>query len=229
MRIKELSIRNFRKIKKLTIVFPPGLAVIVGQNNTGKTTIIDALRLMLFPGRDFDALRINEDDFRQNSDNAPIEISCSFCDLTLTDEARFVECLVKVGEGKFEARLNVRAEFNSASGRPNFKWWGGETEGGSLPSNLYDNISSVYLQPLRDPDSGLRPGQHSQVSRLIRKLTSDAKEQEFIEIAKKSNEEIGKLKPVEAARKAINMQMRGIAGKELMQNTKLVFHQCRDQ
>ena len=96
MRIKELFIRNFRKIRELTITFPPGLAVIVGQNNTGKTTIIDALRLMLFLGRDFDALRINEDDFRQNSDNAPIEITCSFCDLNQTDEARFVECLVKV-------------------------------------------------------------------------------------------------------------------------------------
>jgi putative ATP-dependent endonuclease of OLD family len=224
MRIKELTIRNFCKIRELTIAFPAGLTVIVGQNNTGKTTIIDALRLMLFPGRDYDALRINEDDFRQNSDNAPIEISCSFCDLTQTDEARFVECLVKVGDGKFEARLNARAEFNSTSGRPNFKWWGGETEGGTFPSNLYDNISCVYLQPLRDPDTGLRPGQNSQLSRLIRRLTSEAKEQEFIQIAKEANDQIGNLKPVEAARKAINMQMEGIAGKELMQKTKLVFN-----
>ena len=224
MRIKELTVRNFRKIRELTIAFPPGLTVIVGQNNSGKTAIMDALRLMLFPGRDYDALRINEDDFRQKSDNAPIEISCVFCDLNLTDEARLVECLVKIGDGKFEARLNVRVEFNSVSGRPNFKWWGGETEGGTFPSNLYDNISCVYLQPLRDPDSGLRPGQNSQISRLIRRLTSEAKEQEFVDIAKEANEQIGKLKPVDAARNAIDRQMQSIAGKELMQKTKLVFN-----
>ena len=72
MRLRELHIKNFRKIQDLTIIFPPGLAVIVGENNSGKTAIIDALRLMLFSSRDFDALRLNEDDFRTGTDYAPL-------------------------------------------------------------------------------------------------------------------------------------------------------------
>ena len=51
MRLRELIIRNFRKIEELHVVFPRGLCVIVGENNAGKTAIIDALRLML-PRRD---------------------------------------------------------------------------------------------------------------------------------------------------------------------------------
>ena len=49
MRLRELHIVNFRKITEITVSFPKGLSVLVGENNTGKTAIIDALRLMLLP------------------------------------------------------------------------------------------------------------------------------------------------------------------------------------
>jgi hypothetical protein len=88
VRLRELKIKNFRKLEDLTVIFPKGLCVIVGENNTGKTAIIDALRLLLMPSREVDALRITEDDFRNGTDGAPIEISCSFCDTTDTEEAQ---------------------------------------------------------------------------------------------------------------------------------------------
>ena len=223
MRLRELKIRNFRKIEDLVITFPRGLCVIVGENNAGKTAIIDALRLMLLPSRDFDALRLNEDDFRTGTDYAPIEMSCTFSDPKDEDEVHFHECLVDLGGGKFDIRLNARVEFNKTTRRANVKMWGGETEGGNLPSNLYDRIASIYLQPLRDPESGLRPGRHSQVSRLIDCLTEDAQHGEFEIIAKEANDKIRELKPVEDARNDINAQMIAIAGEQLAQKTELIF------
>src|ERR1700744_2670774 len=107
MRLRELKIKNFRKHDELTVAFPKGLSVIVGENNTGKTAIIDALRLMLVPGRELDALRITEDDFRSGTAAAPIEISCTFSDTTDAEEAHCQECLVDIGDGKFEIRLNA--------------------------------------------------------------------------------------------------------------------------
>jgi len=223
MRLRELQIRNFRKIENLTVSFPRGLCVLVGENNSGKTAIIDALRLMLFSSRDFDALRLNEDDFRNGTDYAPIEISCTFCHLNDEDEVHFQECLVDIGEGKFEMRLNARVEFNKVTRRPNVKMWGGETEGGTIPSKLYDRFASIYLQPLRDPESGLRPGRHSQVSRLVDCLTEEAEQGQFEAIAKDANDKIRELKPVVDARKDINTQMASIAGEELAQETELIF------
>lgn len=223
MRLRELKIRNFRKIEELVVAFPQGLCVIVGENNAGKTAIIDALRLMLLPGRDFDALRLNEDDFRTGMDFAPIEISCTFSDLKDEDEVHFQECLVDIGNGKFDIRLNARIEFNKATRRTNVKMWGGETEGGILPSNLFDRMASIYLQPLRDPESGLRPGRHSQVSRLIDCLTDENQHGDFETIAKEANTKIRALKPVEDARNDINAQMAAIAGQQLAQKTELIF------
>lgn len=223
LRLRELTIKNFRKIQNLLVTFPKGLCLIVGENNTGKTAVIDALRLMLVPSRDFDTLRINEDDFRAGTDYAPIEISATFCDATDVEEAHCQECLVDVGGGKFDIRLNARVEFNKATRRANVKMWGGETEGGSLPGNLYDSIATIYLQPLRDPEQGLRPGRNSQVSRLVNCLTEETKQDEFVGIVKKANDDLKVLEPVKSARTEINTQMMKIAGAELSQNTELVF------
>jgi putative ATP-dependent endonuclease of OLD family len=223
MRLRELKICNFRKIENLTITFPRGLCVIVGENNAGKTAIIDALRLMLLPSRDFDALRLNEDDFRTGTDYAPIELSCTFSDPKDEDEAHFQECLVDIGNGKFDIRLNARIEFNKANRRMNVKMWGGETEGGNLPTNIYDRIASIYLQPLRDPESGLRPGRHSQVSRLIDCLTEEAQHVEFETIAKEANNKVRALDPVKNARNDINALMASITGAQLAQETELIF------
>jgi len=208
MWLNKLKIRNFRKIDDLTINFPRGLSVIVGENNAGKTTIIDALRLMLFSSRDYDALRLNEDDFRREAEGAPIEVSCTFCDLEDEDEVHFQECLVDIGDGKFEIQLNARAEYNSITRRANVKMWGGETEGGSLPSNLYDK---------------LRPGRHSQVSRLIDCLTEEDEHENFETIVKDANDKIRGLTPVKDAKKDIDTQMAAIAGRELTQKTELIF------
>ncbi len=223
MRLRELKIKNFRKIEDLVITFPRGLCVIVGENNAGKTAIIDALRLMLVPSRDFDAIRLNEDDFRAGTDYTPIEMSCTFSDPKDEDEVHFHECLVDIGDGKFDIRLNARVEFNKTTRRANVKMWGGETEGGNLASNLYDRIASIYLEPLRDPESGLRPGRHSQVSRLIDCLTKEAQHGEFELIAKEANDRIRELKPVEDARNDINTQMAAITGERLALNTELIF------
>ncbi|WP_204137606.1 ATP-dependent endonuclease [Halomicronema sp. CCY15110] len=224
MRLQKLHIQNFRKIDDLTINFPNGLCVIVGENNAGKTAIIDALRLMLLPSRDFDTLRITPDDFKYNSGFLDIEISCIFSNLTDQDEVHFQECLRNIGGEHFEVQLNTRVSFDEYSGRVNVKMWAGETEGGNLPSNFYNRIASIYLQPLRDPEKGLRPSQNSQISRLISHLSdTQEKREEFEGIVQDANNRVKALESVINAQTDINEQINSIAGDELNQQTELIF------
>ncbi|QQO15318.1 AAA family ATPase [Bradyrhizobium diazoefficiens] len=44
MYLAELSIKNFRRLSEATLRFVPGLNVLVGPNNIGKTAVVDALR-----------------------------------------------------------------------------------------------------------------------------------------------------------------------------------------
>lgn len=45
MYLEKFKIQNFRGIDDLTLTFNEGLNIIIGENNSGKTRIIDALRL----------------------------------------------------------------------------------------------------------------------------------------------------------------------------------------
>lgn len=62
MRIAHLTIENYRGISKADIVLPKH-AVLIGDNNTGKTTILEALDLVLGPDRLKQQPPIDEHDF----------------------------------------------------------------------------------------------------------------------------------------------------------------------
>jgi putative ATP-dependent endonuclease of OLD family len=62
MRVVRLNIKNFRGIKQCEIIFP-GHTVLVGDNNTGKSTIIEAIDLVLGPERLSQYPVIDEHDF----------------------------------------------------------------------------------------------------------------------------------------------------------------------
>lgn len=200
-----------------------GLALIVGENNSGKTAIVDALRLILFSGNDYSSLRINEDDFRRCSNILPIEISCEFTDLSEEEEAYYIECLVPTSESTFDMHINLRATFNQKTQKPNIKTWGGVTEGGAVPSNLRDKFNCVYLQPLRDPSIGLRPGVNSQISHLLKSITSEDEEEKFVQMAKTANHDIRSLEPIIKAQGKIDEQLKSITGEEMAQKTDLIF------
>jgi predicted ATP-dependent endonuclease of OLD family len=47
MYIEELHLQNFRGFKELKLQFPRNLAVIIGVNGSGKSSILDAIAIFL--------------------------------------------------------------------------------------------------------------------------------------------------------------------------------------
>ena len=47
MQITDLRIRNFKSIKNLHIADIENALILVGQNNTGKTAVLDAVRAVI--------------------------------------------------------------------------------------------------------------------------------------------------------------------------------------
>lgn len=64
MKIYRLGVKNFRGIQTATVVLP-NHAVLIGDNNTGKTTILEAIDLALGPDRLNRMPPIDEHDFFQ--------------------------------------------------------------------------------------------------------------------------------------------------------------------
>ena len=77
MRIEELHLQNFRGFRELKLTFPPDLAVFIGSNGSGKSSILDGIAILLdeyvksYPN---DRFHLQEDDININSNKAFISI-----------------------------------------------------------------------------------------------------------------------------------------------------------
>lgn len=102
MYLAELTIKNFRRISEATLLFRPGLNVIVGPNNIGKTAVVDGLRALL-AGADDPYPRFTCDDIHLPTGGVAageIRFKYVFRDLSLDDEAEFIHALHECPGGK---------------------------------------------------------------------------------------------------------------------------------
>lgn len=94
MKIVRMKINNFRGIKTSELLFPDQV-VLVGDNNSGKSTILEAIDLVLGPERLSQRPVINEHDFYAgcylDTENNPIDINIEVVvvDLTPDQELHF--------------------------------------------------------------------------------------------------------------------------------------------
>ena len=77
MKLKALKIENFRSIQALEIDLPQ-VCAIVGPNNSGKSSILEAIRRVLAPEWGPRAAHFSENDVYLREEELDIAIECSF-------------------------------------------------------------------------------------------------------------------------------------------------------
>ncbi|MFM6279048.1 MAG: AAA family ATPase, partial [Dolichospermum sp.] len=73
MRIEELHLQNFRGFRELKLTLPPDLAVFIGSNGSGKSSILDSIAIILSQfvslfNKTFSKFDLTEDDINIKSD-----------------------------------------------------------------------------------------------------------------------------------------------------------------
>lgn len=219
MHLAKLVIKNFRKLKHAELSFQPGLNVLVGGNNVGKTAVVDALRALL-AGHDEPYPRFGEEDVHRPKGGTPsgdIVFEYVFIGLDADDEADFLAALVPDAAGEFEAHIKIRYSDPDKGGRLRAKRWCGEHEDVGLTSDMMENLRGVYLPPLRDASQGLKPGRTSQLARLLQLL---AEEDGIVGIDKALQDLDKELKthlPIVNTQKAIDTRHKTMLGEQLAQ------------
>lgn len=135
MFLDSLRIQGFRRFEDICLRFKNGLNVIVGPNNSGKTAVVDALRVLL-SASDEGNIRLTELDLHQKRDGTKATeatFTFVFRGLSETEEADFVTALVPVKDGtgkilEYEAKFSVRYSQTDAGGRLRLRRWVGEHE-----------------------------------------------------------------------------------------------------
>ena len=209
--------------------FNQGLNVLIGENNSGKTSVIDAIRLSLSIGMPRKDIFMSVDDFfidingtRTNT----IEFDLTFSNPTLEEQGIFVE-LLTVKENSPELQLHARYTLETRNGIERFRFnhWGGEKEGQSVPPEVMELLYYVYLGALRDAERDLSPGKGNRLSQLFLKLLNRPKDQKkYAETLQKKlseDEEWNKLK--QKAKTKVNEHLEKITIEDANQEVEINF------
>src|SRR5688572_26000757 len=94
--LSNVKIKNFRNLSEFSAIFAPGLNVVVGENNIGKTNLLDAIRLALGAAASVgDPIRVSRDDRHRKIDGSyvdePIVVDLTFSGLNAAERAEFVD------------------------------------------------------------------------------------------------------------------------------------------
>ncbi|OZC48882.1 hypothetical protein CH286_11145 [Rhodococcus sp. WWJCD1] len=156
---------------RLSLEFGPGTNVLVGENDSGKSAIVDAIRLCLMTtATEFH--RITRDDFHVSPQGRAdeITISCRFADLSTEEQATFLELLTTDSDGTVSLHVTVQAQIMnpllpqrvSVSTRT-----GPNADGPTLDGTARELLKATYLRPLRDAEAELRAGRGSRLSQIM--------------------------------------------------------------
>lgn len=219
MYLAELIIKNFRKLRDVRLKFQPGLNVLVGPNNVGKSAVVDALRTLL-AGHDEPYPRLDVADRHRTREGDPagdISFHFIFRDLSHDDEADFISAITPCADGTMEAHIHVHYTDADKTGRFRVKRWCGDHQDIALTADMMENLRGVYLQPLRDAAQGLRPSRNSQLARLLHLLTDDDGRAAIDAALKGLDEQLQQDKSIQSAHAAIATRHTAMMGEQLAQ------------
>jgi putative ATP-dependent endonuclease of the OLD family len=177
MYLEKFVIRNFRGIENISLNLNKGLNVLVGENNSGKTAIIDALRLCLSYGNQRREIYISQSDFHVNknviaNDIKDIEFHLYF-HIDIPAEAGWFNDLLSVQEdGTQDLQLHFRYYLDENE-RVKYRVWGGTNEGQAIAPEVLFLIYHVHLDALRDAEQYLRPIRGNRLGQLYANIQID--------------------------------------------------------
>jgi putative ATP-dependent endonuclease of OLD family len=177
MYLSELKIRNFRQFGEgnptFTVQFHEGVTALVGENDAGKTTVVDAIRHVL-QTRDMEFMRLQPEDFHICADGkqaSDITICCKLSSLTPSEKGAFAEYLTYDGE---QISLYLHWFARRLSDIPGSRRWVDITvrscpdgSGPAFDALARQLLAAAYLRPLRDAEREMSPGRGSRLSQIL--------------------------------------------------------------
>ncbi|WP_310556827.1 AAA family ATPase [Flavobacterium sp.] len=181
MYISKLKLWNFRKYGSvsdlnrepdLIVPFNKGLNILIGENDSGKSAILDAIKLVL-KTHAYEWIKIEKEDFNSETDKLRIELE--FSGISDDEAKHFIEWLgwedEEIEEGKFEKRpkliLIYQAEYRNNRVIPSDVKAGMDGTGHLLNADARDYLKCTYLKALRDADSELTAKKNSRLSQIL--------------------------------------------------------------
>ena len=213
MYLYKMCIKNFRVIgdQGIEVLFQKGVNAVVGENNCGKSTIIDALRISFSTVPYKKDIFFSLSDFHINKKGIPsqtAQIDVYFEDVP--------NCLLEIWDPEHPTQGEFHICFyitKTASGIEKVKntVWGGKTEGNPISPETFEAIEVAYLGALRDAENEMKPSRYSKLANLLGSITnSPVSRNELVKVLTSANKEILKKAPIQRTKEIINSNLLAI-------------------
>ncbi|RJK92233.1 ATP-dependent nuclease [Lactococcus lactis] len=205
MFLSKIELSNWRKFSQktdgkagLTAEFSSGLNVLVGENDSGKTAIIDAIKTTLGTNSS-ENIWISENDFSKGS--KILRIDLYFSKLSEKEEEYFFEWLTLPKEKESELHICLEAEqYENVNSKKQIKKvvkagpFGAEV---MIDDTIRQLLAVTYLKPLRDANTELSAGNKSRISQVVQGLKEfsgdiSSNKQEIVEKFQLAFDDLGK-------------------------------------
>ncbi len=213
MYLSKINIENYKGLKNLTVNFHKDINVIIGENGSGKTALIDAIRILYNLGRQQKDLYVTADDFYL--DETTIKFSYEFKDLTPDQKGAFYEYLV-LGDTEDLDYAKITISYRKEKQKIFFSYFTGEIEGQRADSETFSYFIHYYLSALRDSTRDLLSNRNNILGNLInRQVEKNNSQGRYETLMKTANDELLKQKEVINSRQSINENLTNIYKKSI--------------
>lgn len=188
MYLQSLTLSNFRSCYYTTVTLQPTLTLLVGENNSGKSNVIEALRLATAPLNLRRTRYFEADDRSRGRDGEAVELGLELDGLTEIQQSQYLTALdITTGRVLYKTRFRPDADVPR---RSQLSFHAGKDAGADAEPEKREQIRHVYLAPLRDAQRELDSANGSRLALIIEQLTDPADREKFLAIA---NESLGTL------------------------------------
>jgi putative ATP-dependent endonuclease of the OLD family len=229
LHLARLSVANFRVFGEpgTDFEFRPGVNVVIGENNVGKSALADAIRLILSLGQGRRELFVTPQDFHTTplgTVASEIRLHAAFEGLTDEQQGVFYELLALTDPPS--AQLHVRYQLDTVNGQQRVRSnvWGGEMEGQPLTGGAQEQLWHVFMGALRDAEADLRPGRGSRLGQLLRTIVRAPEDRNRIaQHVSRANREILNEPEIQRSAETVNRHLAELAGPNLRQTVRVGF------
>jgi putative ATP-dependent endonuclease of OLD family len=180
MHLESIKLERFRSCLNATINFQSDLTVLVGENNGGKSNIVDGLRLLTLPLNGRRERYPEDDDLRRGSTDKTFTIEGRFSGLSDTVKGLLISAVPDPATdiAIFGMRYQCKT---SGTSRGKTKLWAGKFDTAEPEPGATDLIRHVFLPPLRDARQALGSGAATRIATLLEHFLA-----EFLEYVRRA-------------------------------------------
>jgi len=226
-----VTVRNFRNLNDITVTFRHGLTVLVGENNVGKSNLLDAIRVALgiqAVGREAVVYLDREDRHRAKDgtySDDPIHVSITFEGLSAENRAEFLEILNYNEKEPDKSTATIQCEwiYSKTRDRWTFRRWGSDRKNseGAVSDELLQALPLTFLPALRDAERELAPGRKSRLARYLSAAATETDRSEITQVGRDSNKQLQESTLVKRAEAAVAKVLTGASGTDLMRSAAI--------